>query len=113
MKSSCPITGEDPSYTAKDSLSNNPPYAQRIGSGVSVYLATVLEYLVAEVLELARNAARDNKKNRIIPCHIQLAIRNDEELRKLLSGVTIEHSSSDATQEVCRERRKEREGSKG
>eukprot|EP00249_Psilotum_nudum_P004424 c17948_g2_i1 orf=152-556(+) len=64
-------------------------YAQRIGSGAPVYLAAVLEYLAAEVLELAGNAARDNKKTRIIPRHIQLAVRNDDELGKLLSGVTI------------------------
>ncbi|KAM0029251.1 putative transcription factor Hap3/NF-YB family [Helianthus debilis subsp. tardiflorus] len=63
-------------------------YAERVGVGAPIYLVVVLEYLTAEVLELAGNAARDNKKTRIVPRHIHLAVRNDEELSKLLGDVT-------------------------
>ncbi|KAL2501381.1 Histone H2A [Forsythia ovata] len=42
-----------------------------------------------KVLELAGNAARDNNKTRIVLRHIQLVVRNYEELSKLLKDVTI------------------------
>eukprot|EP00957_Ditylum_brightwellii_P164052 12491433-Ditylum_brightwellii.AAC.1 len=48
-----------------------------------------VEYLCAKILELAGNAACDNKKSRIVPRHNTLAVKNDEELNKLLGGVTI------------------------
>ncbi|KAL6116087.1 uncharacterized protein ACO6RY_00778 [Pungitius sinensis] len=64
-------------------------YAERIGNGAAVYFGAVLEYLCAEILELSGNACRDNKKHRISPRHILLAVKNDEELNRLLAGVTI------------------------
>jgi histone H2A len=64
-------------------------YAKRIGGGAAVYLAAVMEYIAAEILELTGTAATDNKRKRIVPRHIQLAIRNDEELGRLFKHVTI------------------------
>ena len=64
-------------------------YAKRLGTGAPVYMAAVLEYLTAELLEISGNAAKDNKKTRINPRHIQLAIKNDEELNKFVGHATI------------------------
>lgn len=63
--------------------------AKHIGVGASVYCAAVLEYLVAEIVELSGIAARDNGKKRITPRHIMLAFRNDEELSKLIGNATF------------------------
>ena len=60
-------------------------YSNRIAAGAPVYLAAVLEYMTAELIDLAGEAALDNKKSRIFPHHIQVAIRSDGELAKILS----------------------------
>lgn len=61
-----------------------------IRSSDGAFNQALISWLInLQVLELAGNAARDNKKNRIVPRHIQLAVRNDEELSKLLGTVTI------------------------
>ncbi|KAI8476582.1 MAG: histone-fold-containing protein [Monoraphidium minutum] len=63
--------------------------SDRLAQGAPVYMAAVLEYLTAEVLELAGNAARNLQRTRITPRHIQLAVQTDEELSRLTHAVVV------------------------
>lgn len=44
----------------------NGNYAPRVGEGAAIYMAAVLEYLAAEILELAAKAAEDNNRSRCV-----------------------------------------------
>merc|ERR1712216_625761 len=67
----------------------NGRYTARVGAGAPVYVAAVMEYLCAEVLELAGNAAKDNRRQRVTPRFILLAVRNDEELSNFFANATV------------------------
>ena len=60
--------------------------AKRVGAKGAVYMASVLEYLALEVLELAGRCATDFRAKSINPKHLQLAIRNDPELDELIKA---------------------------
>merc|ERR1719342_604398 len=59
---------------------------QRCSITAGVALASVAEYLCAELLELSGNTARDYNVKRIVPRHILYAIKHDEELNKFITA---------------------------
>ena len=64
-------------------------YAERVSGDAPVFMAGVLEYMSAELLELAGNVATESKKKTIMPRHIQLAIQNDEEFSRLMANTLL------------------------
>ncbi|KAK0425112.1 hypothetical protein QR680_009038 [Steinernema hermaphroditum] len=66
--------------------------AQRVGVGSAIFTAAVLEYMMAEVTELAGNLATAERKHRITPRQIMTAIRSDHELNNMFHGVTFRES---------------------
>ena len=66
-------------------------FAKRVGASSAVYLAAVLEYLTAELLELSAKvcAQSKNKTKRITPRAVTVAVRHDDDLGTLLKDVTV------------------------
>lgn len=65
----------------------------RVGKHAGISLAAMLEYLAAEMFELAGNAAKSDgfKKQELLnPRHMILAIRNDEELNTLFNVLDLD-----------------------
>ncbi|HMP28094.1 MAG TPA: hypothetical protein PKD85_00755 [Saprospiraceae bacterium] len=84
----------------------------RKSEGAAVYFAAVLEYITAELLEIAGNVARDFKKVRITPRHIKLAILNDQELTALFKGTLMSGGVALTAPVTRRQPRKEKQTKK-
>jgi len=64
-------------------------YADRVGKSAGAFMAAVLDYLTGEILELAGNICAEAGRKTIAPKHINVGIRHDEELAKLIINTTI------------------------
>ena len=64
-------------------------YSERIGGGAGAFMAGVLDYITSEICELSSSVAEQHKAQRIKPRHIQLAIRQDEEINKMFANILI------------------------
>lgn len=64
-----------------------PGYTVTLSAAVA--MAAISEYLIAEILELAGNAAKDEKSPSVLPRFVVLAVRGDEELDVLYNGVIV------------------------
>ena len=68
-------------------------YSERVGQGVPVFSAGVLEFLATEFLTLSAHEAKNdcgrNGKVVIKPRHVMMAVQKDEELRRMMKGCTF------------------------
>lgn len=65
--------------------------ARKISEKSAVYLTAVMEYMAAELFEIAGNEAKSAGAKRVNPQHLNLAIRNDEELSSFFGRSTFQN----------------------
>eukprot|EP00009_Paramoeba_aestuarina_P003554 CAMPEP_0201508778 /NCGR_PEP_ID=MMETSP0161_2-20130828/2029_1 /ASSEMBLY_ACC=CAM_ASM_000251 /TAXON_ID=180227 /ORGANISM="Neoparamoeba aestuarina, Strain SoJaBio B1-5/56/2" /LENGTH=201 /DNA_ID=CAMNT_0047903537 /DNA_START=117 /DNA_END=722 /DNA_ORIENTATION=- len=63
--------------------------ATRVSSSAPVFLAAVLECLTAKLIVLSADSAAEQKRTRIIPRHINLCIRNDDDFAIYLCDTVV------------------------
>ena len=63
--------------------------SERISVSAGAYIAGVLEYICAEILEMAGNVCEEAGRKTIAPKHINLGVRADQELNKMMSNIVI------------------------
>lgn len=61
----------------------------RVSDSGAVYLASVVEYVIGEMIDVSSHLARDNKKARIVSRHIFLGVRNDRDLDRIFHNFII------------------------
>merc|ERR1712139_343663 len=73
---------------------------KRVGATAGVFLAAAMEYVVAEIMNMAGENGKELKVKRIMPKHLLLAFRNDDELSQMTKGVTFPRIAGQEKTEV-------------
>ena len=86
------------SATARASLCIPPAKARqclvkqgvpRVSDKSAVVAAAVVEYIIAEVLEVAGKVTKDNKRTRVTLDDVSTAVRSDDELNRTVGNICL------------------------
>ena len=88
-------------------------YAARVSKSAAVFAAAALEYMTAEMLELASKVTlQKGNSKRITPRALTLAVRHDADLGALLKDVTLSRGGVVASVSKALEAKKKKAGKK-
>lgn len=68
---------------------------ERVSKTTPIFLTAVLEYVCAEILEMASGEVIREKKKRILPKHIKMGISHDMELESIFKNIIIPEAGND------------------